>query len=281
MSAMRTGPRLKQIQLTEDEARALTVSASKLERVLEASKTFVGDAVEPPVPGSRIDHAYQTDLREPFDQAGLLIYAAEDHYRTILQLVKTGPLPSFALFTLLRAAGEATVRCRHLLDPGISETDRLGRALNERLDNLQEQRKVRPHDADQQPQYVERVRHLEERATANGVPVLRSKSGSPRKIIGFAETVKNDIDLFELYLTAGTVFRFLSGYVHSKQWVQAPRNRAESTDEPGVSLVGTDLDVVLFAGLLDLFVTLHDENIGFWLILAGYPSEVWRSAKAG
>jgi hypothetical protein len=273
-------PPLKQIQMTDDEKGALQFAADKLATVLGASEKFVADVVEPPVPGSRIDLAYKADLRDAYDAANLLILAAEDHLRTILQVVRDGPLPTFALYTLLRAAAEAVVRCRHMLDPGISEPVRLGRALNERLDNLQEQNKVKPET--QGSHLPDRVVNLEKRASENGISVVRSqpKGGSVGKVLGFGETVKSEVELFEAYLPAGsTAFRFLSGYVHSKPWVQIPRHRAERSKDSAIAMVPTDLNVVLFAGVLDLVVTLHDENIGFWHTLAGLPGDVWRSAK--
>jgi hypothetical protein len=160
--------------------------------------------------------------------------------------------------------------------------DRLGRGLNERLDNLIEQRKVRPNDLDLVEHYEKRVAVLEGRAMTHGIAVVRAqtKDGSPGKIIGFGQNVPSDFDLFEKYLSAGdTAFRFLSGYVHSKPWVEAPRSRATPAGETGVGLADTSLNVVLFAGLLDLVVCLYDENLGHWLALAGYPPEVWREAK--
>lgn len=274
-------PPLKQIEMTDDEKAALQYSADRLATVLGASEKFVADVVEPPVPGSRIDLAYTAGLRDAYDAANLLILAAEDHLRTILQVLQHGPLPTFALYTLLRGAAEAVVRCRHLVDLGIDESARLGRALNERLDNLLEQNKVKPET--QGTHLPDRIEHLVERATENGVPVLRNqtKDGAMgKRVIGFGDVVKNEVELFEAYLPAGsTAFRFLSGYVHSKQWVQIPRHRAERSADSGISIVPTDLNVLLFAGVLDLVVSLHDENIGFWHILAGIPGDVWRAAK--
>jgi hypothetical protein len=210
------------------------------------------------------------------------MFSSEDQFRTILGILtnKDGALPSYALYTLLRAACDADVRCRHLLDPAITETLRLARALNERLDNLDEQREVVPAGK----HFDDRVAHLEMRAVANGIVPLRSqpKGGGPGKIIGFDEHQMSGVDLFNAYLPSGSdAFRVLSGYVHSKPWVQLTRDRAQPSDDPGVQNVRTDLDVVRFSGVLDAVLDLHDENIGHWLHLAGYPAEVWREAKKG
>ena len=111
-------------------------AASRLERLLSAADQLVS---EEPVPGSRMDRAQQTDLRDGYDLARACIFSAEDHLRTVLAFLRPEPplteviLPQFSLYTLLRAACTADVRARHLLDLGITETRRLARALNERL----------------------------------------------------------------------------------------------------------------------------------------------------
>ncbi len=130
----------------------------------------------------------------------------------------------------------------------------------------------------------QRVAHLEQRAIANGITPIRSrpKSGAPGQIIAFGEPQKTEAELFKDHLPAGSsAFRFLCGYVHSKPWVLVPRHRARASSDPKVSNISTDLDVTLFAAVLNGVLDLHDENIGYWLALAGYPSEVWRLAKQG
>jgi len=229
---------LQQMEMTREEAEALQREATRLERILEASNTFVRPSVEPPVANSPMESANKADLREAYDMSYLLLFSAEDHLRTILMILKTGPLPCFALLTLIRAAAEADVRCRHLLDPLISETERLARGLNERLDNLKEQRKVDDPQADHH--FKQRVAHLEQRANANGISPLYSKGGGP--IHAFGEPQKSARDLFAMYLQGGAgslAFSFLSGYVHSKPWVTVqavershrPR-RVSSTSRP-------------------------------------------------
>jgi len=227
-----------------------------------------------------MDVARNNDLRDAYEMAYLLIYATEDHLRATLVLIEPGPLPSFALYTLLRAAADSAVRCAHLLDTGVDETQRLARGMNERLDNLREQAKL--DSAKYRSHYDARLANLEQRATANGITVVRQrlKSGQVGEVIGFEEPVKSDLDLFHLYLPAGsTAFRFLSGYVHSKPWVLVPRHKATPSADPKVALVATDLNVGLFLSLLETLLALHDRNIAAWLGLAGYPPQVWMDAR--
>jgi hypothetical protein len=107
----------------------LQKTATRLERLLDASDKFVGDATDPPLAGSAIARAREADLGEPYDFGYFLLFAAEDHLRTVLTVIKSGYLPGFSLYSLLRVAGEAIVRCRHLVDPDLTETQRLARGM--------------------------------------------------------------------------------------------------------------------------------------------------------
>jgi hypothetical protein len=279
-----TGPgtslRTERVQYTppnDEEQKALNVVGERLIRLAEdASISFVFDAINPPKSSSPHARATEADLRDAYDYGGHLIFATHDHLRTVLLIIKAGTLPSYAMYTLLRPAAEAAVRAKHLLIPTISETDRLARGLNERLDNLWEQRKAGVDVASI-------IDHLADRATANGISVERSKPkpGRKREITGFGEPVRSDLDLFKSYLRAGTTaFRFLSGHVHSKPWIQLPRNRARATATPTISSISTEINLMLFCNVLDSVLSVHDENIGHIMVLSGYPISAWTTMRA-
>ena len=256
-------------------------AASRLERLLSAADQLVS---EEPVPGSRMDRAQQTDLRDGYDLARACIFSAEDHLRTVLAFLRPEPplteviLPQFSLYTLLRAACTADVRARHLLDLGITETRRLARALNERLDNLKEQRKALPPSE----HFDERVDWLEQRAKANGIVPRRERDSVIGPVTHFDEPWANDFELFSAYLPVGSLaFRFLAGHAHSKPWVQIRPERAEVSEDPRVALVPTDLDILLFCNILEPALDLHDQVVAMWLTLAGFPPEVWDGTKEG
>jgi len=265
------------IAMTPAEHAALRQVIARHGRV-EGSSKFLFSAVMPPVKGSPRDRADKADLAVSYVLAGALLYASEDHLRTIVLVIEKGPLPSYALFTLLRTAAEAEVRCMHLLDSTITEKLRLARALNERLDNLDEQRKVDGN----QVHFNQRVAYLEKRAVTNGIKPKRSnpKKGGVPQIIGFeGETVPSELELYSLYLREGSLaMRVLSGHVHSKPWVQLPISRARSTGDPKVVEIPTDVNVEVLAGVLDSVLTVRDANVGYWLTLAGYPSDLWTKA---
>ncbi|HAF18756.1 MAG TPA: hypothetical protein DEV93_14930 [Chloroflexi bacterium] len=265
------------IDITPSEQAALQLVIARHARI-EGSSRFLFDAATPPVAGSPRDLADKAELTDPYVLAGVLLYAAEDHLRTVLLVMEKGPLPSYSLFTLFRTAAEAEVRCRHLLDPAISEKLRLARGLNERLDNLTEQRKA----VGNQAHFDERVDHLEKRALCHGIRPKWSvpKRGDVPEVIGFeGETVKSEVELFSLYLRHGSAaVRFLGGHVHSKPWVQFVRSRAQRTADPKVVAIPTDVDVGLLVGIVDSVLTVRDANVGHWLTLAGYPADLWTHA---
>jgi hypothetical protein len=152
--------------------------------------------------------------------------------------------------------------------------------MNERLDNLRQQRAVDPEKLGDH--FDQSLRHLEQRARENGIPVRweKRKGGSRGRVIGFDEPVKRDIELFELYLPAGsTAFRYLSGFVHSKPWVLIPARRALPSADPDVALSPTALEVGEFVPVLEIVMDLVDETIGHWLSLGGQSPEVWAAAK--
>jgi hypothetical protein len=105
---------LTRIALTADEAALVSRATIRLERLLAASDAVVSPVSERPLPGSLMARAQDERLGDAYDLAYLLLFAAEDHLRTLLWVVRAGMLPAFAFYTLLRAAADASVRCRHL-----------------------------------------------------------------------------------------------------------------------------------------------------------------------
>jgi hypothetical protein len=261
-----------------EDARILTIVISRLNRLIECTDDVVLGAVDDPVPASPKSQAALSDLDDAYGYIRMVMASAEDPLRTIRMIAKTGPLPMYALYTLLRAAAEALVRVRHLVDSNITEVQRLARGMNERLDNLEEQRKVA---ADQQAHYEERVAFLEAKATANGIEIRRARrrDGAVGKVIGFNSAISTDFDLFSTYLDDGsTIYRVLCGHVHSKPWVQMQKSASKPSPDPKVLLVNPALRIRTFAYLLDVVLDLYQECVGYWLILAGYPPKLFELA---
>lgn len=282
---------LTELPLTPEDRAAIQPVADRLRRLVAASTTnLVHDATYKPRDDSRIGRAKKSGFTDAYDQAGQRLVSAEDHFRTVLNLlIGPAPLPSFSMFTLIRGGAVATVHARYLLDPAIDETIRLGRGLSARLENLKQQHKVvselDPSENPPQPfltwddWLADRVANLENRAKGNRVAVGRKKGTGPIK--GFPDPWPYDTDLFEKYMPGigKTYFKSLSGYTHSMPWTTITMQRAETSDEPGIALVPTDVNVTTLAVMLDSALEIYDETVGFFFSHGGYPAMVWTEAK--
>jgi hypothetical protein len=269
---------------TAEEIRHFHEIFVRVAAVLQASQNLLADAIDPAAPGSPNNKARTNQVWDAYEQVGALLYSAEDHLRTMFMIFEGTQLPTYSLYTLLRAAAEAIVRCAYLLDPGLTEPQRLARGLNLRWENLDEVRKL-DHD---DPRFAERVAHLEERAVANGIEVVRKSDG---KQPHFGEGRKNDVDLFAQYVqsirqdrdpegrTGEKLYRFLSAHVHSMIWVKLFQAQTAPTDEAGMNSVKLDLEFDQLAGMLLMVLRLHESNIANLLKLSGYPIVVWDLAK--
>jgi hypothetical protein len=76
-----------------------------------------------------------------------------------------------------------------------------------------------------------------------------------------------------------TLFRYLSGHVHSMVWVKLSQADAISTDEPGMASVKLDLKFDWLAAMVLMVLRVHEGNVASLLRLSGYPQMVWDEAK--
>lgn len=269
---------------TAEESQHFQEIFVRVSAVLQASENLLADAIDPAAPDSPNQKARMNHVWDAYEQVNPLLYSAEDHLRTMLMIFEGAKLPTYSLYTLLRAAAEAIVRCAYLLDPSLTERERMARGLNVRWENLDEQRKIDRDDK----KFAERVAYLEQRAVENGIEVLKKSDDKPPH---FGEGRENDVDLFAQYIKAEssnadekppvgeTLYRYLSAHVHSMVWVKLAQAEATSTDEPGMASVKLDLRFDWLAGMLSMVLRLHERNIANLLKLSGYPLEVWDLAK--
>lgn len=271
--------------LAAEESQLFQTVFVRVAAVLQASQNLVADAIDPAAPGSP-NHTARTDhVWDAYEQVNPLMYSAEDHLRTMLMLFEGTLLPTYSLYTLLRTAGEAIVRCAYLLDPNLTERERLARGLNVRWENLDEIRKL---DRDEL-RFVERVKYLEARAAEHGIRVLRKSEGKP--VSGFGEQRRRDVELFGQYITrehstedlkapfGESVYRYLSAHVHSMIWVKLADAESMPTDEPEMKSVKLDIGFNKLAGMTLIVLRLHERNIEHLLRLSGYPLMVWEEAR--
>lgn len=266
---------VQKVALSPEELRAFGMAIEQARAVVTAGDTFIRDVAEPPVAGSAIAQASASGMRDPYDSAELLLFTARDHLRALVIFADTGQLPVYAPFTLLRAAAEATVRARFLLEQGLSNADRVGRHLNERLMNLREQHKLIPDKT----HLGRRLADLQQRASALGIqPIVNRKTGD---IEGFGSRRPSMTDLFRLYLENGAeTYRILSAYAHSMTWLIVRPSRAikDSSGQNWMPLVTDARELAVF---------IHDVCEAFdqacirWVEASGQPRAVWDMAKQG
>jgi len=262
-----------------DDARNYVATMAQLDAVLSASSQLVPPTLDSPNASSPMGVAYAKMLRDPYEQAGLVWMASEDHFRTVLTILQSNLLPMFSPYSLLRPAAEADVRMAFLLEANITERDRLARGLSVRFETLREQSKVRPDPV----QFAARSAHIEKRAADNGIPTVRStpKRGAP-EIIGFGTALKNEILLFRDYHEGGELlYRVLSSHVHARPWAWMDPKKATPTNEPGVSKLLAELDINLYVSVLVLAIKTHEKAVLRPLELGGRTQGEWDQVKDG
>jgi hypothetical protein len=264
---------VQKVALSPEELRAFGIAIDQARAIVTASDAFIREVAEPPVAGSAIAQATASGMRDPYDSAELLLFTARDHLRALVIFAEAGQLPVYAPFTLLRATAEATVRARFLLEPGLSNTDRVARHLNERLMNLREQHKVIADKA----HLDKRLAELQQRASALGIPpIVNPKNGG---IDGFGSRRPYMTDLFGLYLQNGSeTYRILSAYAHSMTWLLLRPSRAikDSSGQNWMPLVTDARELAVF--IAEVCETL-DEACIRWVEASGQPRAVWDLAK--
>lgn len=262
--------------LSGDEARTFVATMAQLDAVLTASSELIPSALNAPVPDSPMGVAYRKMLRDPYEQSGFLWMSSEDHLRTVLAILHSNLLPMFSMYSLLRPAAEADVRMAYLLDPDITERERLGRGLTVRFESLREQSKVRSAPA----RFAHRLAQIEKKATRNGIAPVRSRpQKGASEVIGFGAAVRKEVDLFETYHSGGSfLYRFLSSHVHARPWGWLNPQKATPTTEPGVSLLLAELDIGFYLKFLALTIETHETVLIRLLYLAGHPATEWELA---
>lgn len=280
--------KVQQGSFSADENELFKVWYVRLSALLYSSESVVADAVASAVPESPHGRARAAQRWDAYEQANHILFSAEDHLRTMRSVLEAEYLPTYALFSLLRAAAEAVVLCAYLLDDSISEITRMARGLNVRWDNLDEQRKL-SGDA---KLFAERVAVLEERALNNGIQVIKKEPAKPD--VHFGEGRQSAVALFSKYITPESpdpgadrplgelVYRYLSGHVHAAIWVKIANAEITASDEPGISMAKLDLQFTWLVVMLRLILRRHESNLISLLALSGYPRMVWQEAmKSG
>lgn len=159
------------------------------------------------------------------DLAATSLRAALDHLVTWEVIAGRTPFrPTFAHFSLIRAAHESSWLAYWLLEPGTDATDRLVRGMAAQYVDYDERKKI--EDAMGQltvrppaKSAADRLNDLLAEASLRGLTQVNKRG----KVL-LAKPMPSAVELFDLYEPAGQgvrgsyLYRLLSGYAHGKQW---------------------------------------------------------------
>lgn len=216
--------------------------------------------------------------------AGFLLFAAEDHLRSMAAMFDSDPAPVFGHLVLARAALEAAARARWLLVGSIGVRGRVSRGLANRAQDLENQIKFGVRDETWDP--VAKLSELQSAAEAGGF-ARRSKKDNVvlhEEVPGYRTLVS---DLFQGTPFGGDglpslLYSYFSSVVHGQQF-----GLMQSTDRGGVEphpLHGTVglkvhtssqgvVSAFAIAGAGYLFA-VEEQNT-----LMGWDNEAWRVAR--
>jgi hypothetical protein len=147
----------------------------------------------------------------PVSQVTIKLSVAVDHIFAwhCLATPPKAMLPAQAHLTLLRPALELAVQSRWLLDPSVDSATRIGRALWQRLDNLEWTRKVED-EAKNVPGSgpVEKMQALRDKAASSGV--------APTQMVDTVSLLKRFPQQSPSYDV--TAWWYTSGVLHGQAW---------------------------------------------------------------
>ena len=254
-----------------------------LQHCLAESLPFVDRCFRNPEPESFVARASrQRHLAMTLDSAPLLASAA-DHYRTLVTFfLPPHPVPNFSPYAVVRAAYEADARACWLTDLGITEQERVGRAMTERAENLFEIRRMGLPAPDQSDaNYRDRIKRTEAAAKAWRLKSKVAKDGRvsfvdrPR-ITSLFKTLLPDKSPQNPKMTVGEhTYAALSARAHGTLWalIANATTVARLGEYRKVGLV--ELDVLELLRLTGIAFSLHDRAIADVAVLAGFDVSEW------
>lgn len=201
------------------------------ERIGPLSVAFHGDAA----PGSRAaeERAASDHVAEPFSLSLQSIIFAGDH-AFALKRVLTGPVMTFAPWTLTRSIVESCSQVLWLLDPALDGRRRVARGLNAQLTSINDSSRFIEEVPGTEAQAE--LAHLAwRRAQLAGVARdegIDVKSGRGGRLLGFGESLPT---ITQVVRAAGYAkdYSLLSGVAHQRMW---------ATISTGFSVVEEEVD---------------------------------------
>jgi len=235
---------------TDDEVRRLRYAIRVLDAYLPAVQAFVHDCWSYAPTELQPEMAYENEMvKAAFTWTGTYIHMAADHLGALRQVLAGNPVPNSACYTLIRGCAEAAVRASWLADPEIERSQRVKRAIAERLAIVEAKHKADPDTDDpayDKSGYSQRVHRIIMEAEANGIALKQPKTPEsvPRLDIESRPSMTTLMDE-QLRSLAGQIqpqkwyYALLSGYAHSSPFTVLIGATLSAADEHG--LLGVDV----------------------------------------
>jgi len=215
--------------------------------------------------------------------AALFLEAAADHYTTLINVFVHGPIPRYALYTVVRGALEADAWACWLLDTSIDDPERVGRALTLRASNLFEVRRMGLHPVGASPgeHYNRRIKRVIEAGERWHLAPKTHKDGhiafvpAPR-ITALIRSLLPEPSKKNKDMTVGEhTYAALSARAHGTQWSLISKATPVNHADDYQTLAYVEVDVLELIRLLGIAVSLHDEAVKRMAILSSKPESDW------
>ena len=272
--------------MSDEEERRSNEAINYLNRFVPAAWAYFLDCREKPVPSSVIARARaDRDLVMVLD-AALFLESAADHFTTLINVFIHGPMPRYALYTVIRGAVESDAWTNWLLDTSIEDKERVGRALTLRASNLYEVKRMGLHPAGGSPDqhYDNRMKSVVEAGQRWGLQPITHKDGRmvfvpmPRITALLRHLLPEPSDQNSDLTVGEHTYAALSARAHATPWALVNNAKPASKDDYQ-TLAYVEVDVLELIRLLGVAVRLHDEAIRRIATLSSRPEAEWISSR--
>lgn len=277
-------------QASQVEAQRVRNAAAFLARFVDASNRTWASQTEQPLAGSPYEAAVRlTGGRWAFDFARFHLLGAEDHLQTVAVILRSGWLPTYSWYSLVRSCLEASARACWLVDPHLTPRQRQDRGFTEFLVKLQGDVKfARPA---RRPSILREIKDLRAKASGQRMSEVfgrASAKGTAKPLVGFGITRPGASTLLLKWFPDAVapgddpqgafLYHVVSGPPHSEPWaLLLPVERVAV--EGGIATGKVEVKIGALMPVIDKAVELHDRAVRWHAQLMGYKEDVWDAAR--
>jgi hypothetical protein len=284
--------------MSEEEQLHAGLTIAYLHTCLAAGPAFLADILQQPRAGSVAEWSLKDkDLLEPILLAGMYLHVAAEHYRSVESMFIPTTVPpgapepgvrNYSPYTLIRGAFEAEAWACWLLDPDVTPTARLGRAMTVRALNIREVRRLGlTDDSGKGIDYNARITRVSAVARRHQ---LAEKFNIDSDLVWVGAAPPNLTELLgELMSDRSSetnnqplgphTYSLLSARAHGDPWAVlhgATRGRRFGQFATTAELV---IDVIELMRLLSISLRLYSEALLRAAVLDGRPASDWEGRR--